>query len=350
MEPNRRDFIHGATAIAAGAALHVNGPAHAQAQPPPAQETPIPTTPGAGVPVRPLGRTGQKVSMLALGGWHIGAVKDKAEAIRIMHRAVDEGLTFFDNSWDYHDGKSEEWMGEALAQDNRRQKVFLMTKNCERDGQGSMKCLEDSLRRLRTDHLDLWQFHEMIYDNDPDWVFEKGGLKAALEARRAGKVRFIGFTGHKHPDIHLKMLGKPHAWDTVQMPVNAMDAFYRSFQRQVLPVARKKGVAVLGMKSLGGGGPPQSNILAKRPDLTADQLIGYALSRPIASLVVGITSMKDLDQDLRIARTWKPMSAADTQALLARVRDEATDGRHELFKSSQAFDGPHHRKQHGFDV
>jgi uncharacterized protein len=190
----------------------------------------------------------------------------------------------------------------------------------------------------------------MIYDNDPDWVFEKGGIKAALEAKQAGKVRFIGFTGHKHPDIHLKMLAMPQQWDTVQMPVNAMDGFYRSFQKQVLPVARRKGAAVLGMKSLGGGGPPEAVILQKRKDLTADELIGYALSQPIASLVVGISSMKDLEQDLRIARAWKPMSAGDQQKLLARVRVEATDGRHELFKSSQNFDGPHHRKQHGFSV
>jgi uncharacterized protein len=347
MANNRREFIHAAGALVAttaGAALQGGGQALAA----PATEA------GPGVPVRPLGRTGQKVSMLALGGWHIGAVKEKAEATAIIQRAVDEGLTFIDNAWDYHDGKSEEWVGEALAASSpggaRRQKVFLMTKNCERDYQGSMKCLEDSLRRLRTDHIDLWQFHEMIYDNDPDWVFDKGGIKAAVEARKAGKVRFIGFTGHKHPDIHLKMLGKPHSWDTLQCPVNVMDVYYRSFQREVLPVAQRKGVAVLGMKSLGGGGPPRSNILARRKDLTPDELIGYALSQPISALVVGITSMKDLEQDLRIARAWKPMSAADQQLLLAKVRNEAGDGRHELFKSSQQFDGPHHRRQHGFEV
>jgi predicted aldo/keto reductase-like oxidoreductase len=350
MEHQRRQFIHGATAIVAGAAVKgLAGQAEA-AQAPAAPAT----TPGPGVPTRTLGRTGQKVSMLSLGGWHIGAVKEKSDALSIMQRAVDEGLTFFDNCWDYHQGKSEEWMGEALAAQGpggvRRKQVFLMTKNCERDYEGSKKCLEDSLRRLRTDYLDLWQFHEMIYDNDPDWVFEKGGIKAALEAKKAGKVRFIGFTGHKHPDIHLKMLAMPQQWDTVQMPVNAMDGFYRSFQKQVLPVARRKGAAVLGMKSLGGGGPPEGIILQRRKDLTADELIGYALSQPIASLVVGITSMKDLEQDLRIARDWKPMSAGDQQKLLAKVRVEATDGRHELFKSSQDFDGPHHRKQHGFSV
>ena len=169
-----------------------------------------------------------------------------------MHAAIDEGLTFFDNCWDYHDGGSEEIMGRALA-DGRRDKVFLMTKNCERDYAGSMKCLDDSLRRLRTDRIDLWQFHEIIYDNDPDWVFEKGGLKAAIEARKAGKVRYIGFTGHKDPRIHLAMLAKPFEWDTCQMPVNVLDVHYRSFQKQVVPVCLKKKVGVIGMKGFGGG-------------------------------------------------------------------------------------------------
>jgi len=189
-----------------------------------------------GLPTRVLGRTGQRVSIICLGGWHIGSLKDDKEAIRIMHAAIDEGVNFFDNAWDYHDGHSEEVMGKALAVDGKRAKVFLMTKNCERDYTGSKKCLEDSLRRLQTDHLDLWQFHEMVYDNDPDWVFEKGGIKAALEAQKAGKLRFIGFTGHKDPRIHLKMLAKPHAWDTAKMPINVMDAHYRSFQKEVTPV------------------------------------------------------------------------------------------------------------------
>jgi uncharacterized protein len=170
-----------------------------------------------GLPTRVLGRTGAEVSILGLGGWHIGAVKDEDDAIRIMHAAIDEGITFFDNAWDYHDGHSEEVMGRALSMDNRRDRVFLMTKDCERDYAGSMRCLEDSLRRLRTDYVDLWQFHELVYDNDPDWVMEKGGLRAALEARAQGKVRFIGFTGHKDPRIHLKMLGKPHDWDTTTL-------------------------------------------------------------------------------------------------------------------------------------
>lgn len=306
------------------------------------------STGAGGVPTRVLGRTKQRVSILGLGGWHAAAAKDKNEAIRIMHAAIDGGINFFDNAWDYHDGRAEELMGEGLASGGRRQKVFLMTKNCERDYAGSKKCLEDSLRRLRTDHLDLWQFHEMCYDNDPDWVIEKGGLKAALEARQAGKVRFIGFTGHKDPRIHLKMLAKDHPWDTAQMPINVMDAYYRSFQKDVVPVCLQKIVGVIGMKSLGGGSP--RGRIPTATAVTAQECIRYALSLPISTLVVGISSMEDLKQDLDIARGFKPMPDEEQKQLLAKVREEAGDGRHELFKSTQQYDGPHHRRQHNFAV
>ena len=333
MSTTRRDFVRETTLLAALAEQIL-------AQTTSASET--------GVPRRPLGKTGEKVSIVCLGGWHIGSVKDENEAIRIMHAAIDEGVNFFDNAWDYHDGLAEERMGKALAMDGRRQKVFLMTKNCERDYQGSMKDLEDSLRRLRTDHLDLWQFHEMVYDNDPDWVFEKGGLKAALEARKQGKVRFIGFTGHKDPRIHLKMLAKPHAWDTAQMPINVMDAHYRSFQKEVVPVCLKKGVGVIGMKGLAGGG--QQGRLIEKLGMTSDECYRFCLSLPISAQVMGITSMEQLKQDIALARGFKPLSEPEKLKLLSRVRDEATDGRHELFKSSKQYDGPHHRKQHGFDI
>ena len=239
-----------------------------------------------GVSTRPLGRTRERLSTLGLGGWHIGAIEDEGEAFRIMDAAIDKGLTFFDNAWDYHDGRSEELMGRALARDGLRKKVFLMTKNCERDYQGSMLNLEDSLRRLKTDYIDLWQFHECNYDNDPDWVFEKGGIKAALQAQKEGKVRFIGFTGHKDPRIHLKMLSKPFDWATAQMPINVLDAHYRSFQNGVVPVCLDKGVSVLGMKSLGGGAT--RGIIVENTSLTAPQCIHYAVSLPITSLVVGI--------------------------------------------------------------
>jgi uncharacterized protein len=296
----------------------------------------------AGLPTRVLGRTGERVSILCLGGWHIGSVKDPAEAIRIMHAAVDEGLTFFDNCWDYHDGGAEEIMGRALA-DGRRDKVFLMTKNCERDYAGSMKCLDDSLRRLRTDRIDLWQFHEIIYDNDPDWVFDKGGLKAAVEARKAGKIRYIGFTGHKDPRIHLSMLGKPFNWDTCQFPVNVLDLHYRSFQKQVLPVCLKNKIGAIGMKGFGGG-----DGIARQAGLTPEEAYRYALSQPVASQVVGMTTLEQLQQNVALARGFTPLSKAEQAALAEKVKPFATDGRFEQFKSTQIFDGPVHRRQHGF--
>jgi aryl-alcohol dehydrogenase-like predicted oxidoreductase len=333
---SRREFMKRATQTVSAAAL---------ARQVIAQTTSASAT---GLPQRTLGRTGVKVSILCLGGWHIGAVESEEEAIRIMHTAIDEGMTFFDNAWDYHDGKSEEWMGKALASGGRRQKVFLMTKNCERDYAGSMKNLEDSLRRLKTDYIDLWQFHENNYDNDPDWVFEKGGMKAALEARKQGKVRFIGFTGHKDPRIHLKMLGKPHDWDTAQMPINVCDAYFRSFQKEVVPVCLKKNVGVIGMKGLTGGHP--QGRLIERAGMTATECYRYCVSLPVSTQVVGITTMAQLNEDIAMARNFKPMSAKEMDALRAKVCVEASDGRHELFKSTQVFDGPHHRKQHGFEV
>ncbi len=326
----RREFI---TEVVAGAAIA------ALADEVLASQQPASAT---GLPTRTLGRTGQRVSILCLGGWHIGSIKDPAEAIRIMHAAVDEGLTFFDNCWDYHDGGSEEVMGRALA-DGRRTKAFLMTKNCERDYEGSKRCLDDSLRRLRTDYLDLWQFHEMVYDSDPDWVFDKGGIRAAIEARKAGKVRHIGFTGHKDPRIHLAMLEKPFEWDTSQMPINALDFHYRSFQKEVVPVCLKKQVGVIGMKGFGGG----PGMLAKA-GLSATEAYRYALSQPVASLVVGLTSMEQLREAIALARNFNPMPADEQKALTDKVRDVAADGRFELFKSSQMFDGPVHRRQHGF--
>jgi aryl-alcohol dehydrogenase-like predicted oxidoreductase len=308
----------------------------------------------SGIPARPLGKTGERVSIVCLGGWHIGqAGKDsgEAEAIKIMHRALDEGMTFWDNAWDYHNGYSEELMGRALK--GRRDRVFLMTKNCERDYEGSKRNLEESLKRLQTDRLDLWQFHEMVYDNDPDWVFEKGGFKAAQEAVKAGKVRFIGFTGHKDPLIHLKMLARTEKmsgfdWASAQMPINVLDANYRSFQTQVVPKCVARGIGVIGMKALAGGSP--KGRIPERGLATAVECRRYALSLEISSLVCGILSMKDLDQDLAVARDFKPMPVAERQALAKRLRLEATDGRHELFKSTKVFDGPHHRKQHGFDL
>jgi len=336
MNESRREFIESAAKGMSAAAL--------------AKQLIAQTTPAGarGLPTRKLGRSGADVSILCLGGWHIGAVKDDAEAIRIMHAAIDEGLFFFDNAWDYHDGHAEEVMGKALKQDNKRKQVFLMTKNCERDYAGSMKNLEDSLRRLQTDHLDLWQFHEMVYDNDPDWIFEKGAVKAALEARKQGKVRFIGFTGHKDPQIHLKALAKPFDWDSAQMPINVLDASYRSFQKEVVPVCLKKNVGIIGMKGLAGGYP--QGALIQEAGLTAEECYRYCLSIAVTSQVVGVTTMAQLKADIALARNFKPMTKAEMDALRAKVKDVSGDGRMERFKSTKDYDGPHHRKQHGFAV
>ena len=297
-----------------------------------------------GLPTRRLGRTNEQVSILCLGGWHLGkaAQEDRRETIRIMHAVLDEGITFFDNCWEYHDGLSEEVMGEALASGGRRQRVFLMTKNCERDYEGSRTHLEDSLRRLQNDHIDLWQFHEILYDNDPDWIFEQGGLRYALEAQEAGKVRYIGFTGHKDPRIHSKMLDKPYDWATAQMPLNLMDVHYRSFQKEVLPVCLEQDVGVIAMKSLGGGK------IVSDTGFTPRECRTYALTLPVSTLAVGVTSMAELEQDVGIARDFQPLSEEAMRELEARAEPEAGDGRHELFKSTQVNDGPHHRRQHGF--
>lgn len=308
-----------------------------------------------GLPRRPFGKAGDPVSIITLGGWHSVARTvfekvEESESIRLMHAALDEGINFFDNAWDYHDGYAEEVMGRALAMDGKRNQVFLMTKNCERDYEGSMRDLEDSLRRLQTDHLDLWMFHEVNYDNDPDWIFERGGMRAALEARQAGKVRYIGFTGHKDPRIHSKMLRMPHAWDASLMPINVMDAHYRSFLNEVVPACHELGAAPIGMKGFGGGWP-NGRILERigdRPGIDAANLLRFNLSQPIVSQVVGIKDFDQLQAAVAVARGFQAMPAAEQDKLLNSVKLEAGDGRYETFKSTNEHDGPHHRKQHNF--
>ena len=304
------------------------------------------------MPRRPFGRTGETVSLVCLGGWHAVARTamnkvDESESIRLMHEAIDSGIDFFDNAWEYHNGYAEEAMGRALAMDGKRKQVFLMTKVCERDYEGARRNLEDSLRRLQTDHLDLWQFHELSYDNDPDWLFERGAVRAALEAREAGKVRYIGFTGHKDPRIHRKMLAKPQVWDACQMPINVMDSQYRSFLNEVVPYCQENGVAPIGMKAFGGGWP-QGRILEKLGIGAAD-LLGFALSQPVASQVVGITDLAQLRFAVEVARSV-PMLEEAQSALMERVRVEAGDGRYESFKSTNEHDGPFHRRQHEFSL
>ncbi len=284
----------------------------------------------SGIPTRPLGRTGQRVSIIALGGWDIGNVQDKDEAVAIMHEAIDEGLTFFDNCWDYHDGGSEQIMGKALSSGGRRDRVFLMTKVCARDYKGALKQLDDSLRRLQTDHLDLWQFHGTKWDDDAELIFDpdNGALKAALEAKKAGKIRFIGFTGHKHPKFHLALLDKPFAWDTVQMPINVLDAYYDSFQKQVLPVCSERSIGAIGMKALAA----QNGRIVRELGISAEFARRYSLSLPLSSLVCGIQSRANLRQDIAIARNFQPLTADEVVDVLAKAAPEAQDGHMEAYK------------------
>jgi predicted aldo/keto reductase-like oxidoreductase len=296
-----------------------------------------------GVPVRELGNTGLKISIIGIGGGHfVRPHLDEQASVRLIQMAIDEGVTFMDNAWEYHQGESERRMGIALQ--GRRDQVTLMTKVCARDRKTAEQHLEDSLRRLQTDMIDVWQFHEINYDNDPELIFRAGGaIEAALAARQAGKIRFIGFTGHKSPHIHRSMLAQDFAWDTCQMPVNVADAHYRSFQHEVLPELQQRNIGVIGMKSLGGRGQLISDL-----GLSAEQCRRYALSLPISTLVCGMESPENLQQDLKIARNFTPMSDTARKALLEQVYEEAADGRHEWFKSTQFFDSQYHRDQHSF--
>ncbi len=296
-----------------------------------------------GVPVRRLGKTGLKVSIIGLGGGHLVRPNmDEAGSVNLVHAAIDAGVTFMDTAWEYHGGESERRMGLALR--DRRERVTLMTKVCARDRKTAEEQLHESLRRLQTDVIDVWQFHEINYDNDPDWILRAdGALEAALAARQAGKIRFIGFTGHKSPHILNDMLAQDFDWDTCQLPINVMDAHYRSFQHETLPELSRRDIGVIGMKSLGGAGQ-----LITEAGLTAQQCRRYSLSLPISTLVCGMVSLEDLAQDVEIARNFAPMSQAEMKALQDVVVDQATDGRHEWFKSTQYYDAPYHRDQHGF--
>lgn len=300
------------------------------------------------VPKRPFGKTGLQVSVLGVGGYHIGSAETEEMATRIIHEAIDNGINFFDNAWDYHQGVSEERMGKALM--GKRDQVILMTKVCThgRDKKVAMQQLEQSLVRLRTDHLDVWQIHEVIYDDDPDKIFAPGGAIEALdEAKKQGKVRFVGFTGHKDPDIHLKMLSHKYPFDTVQMPLNIMDATYaRSFQKMVLPELLKAGIAPLGMKSLCGSGEAVKNGV-----FTAEEGLHYAMSVPgVAVTISGMESLDVLHQNLEIARGFQPLGATQLSTLHNRARPFAGDGRYELFKSTKKYDGDIGREQHNFPV
>ena len=295
------------------------------------------------IPKRPFGRSGELVSILGFGGWHVGVPKTDRDAVRLLHAAIDRGITFLDNAWDYNDGLSERRMGQAIT--DRRDKVFLMTKVCVhgRDARVAMRQLDESLRRLKTDYLDLWQIHEVSFENEPPRYFARGGaLEALRKAKEQGKVRYVGFTGHKDPSLHLEMLSRGFPYDAVQLPLNCFDGQFRSFERRVLPELLRQGIAPVGMKSLGG----DARSVTSRTVTPADA-IRYALSLPIATLVSGIDSPKVLAQNVGIAAGFEPFTPRAMQALRRKVADRAEDGRFELYKIGITFDGPESRKQHG---
>jgi uncharacterized protein len=300
------------------------------------------------IALRQFGRADAKISILGFGGHHLGEAPDAKTAVEIVHQAVDGGITFFDNCWEYRRGKTEVWMGAGLK--GRRDKVFLMTKTCPhgRDGSLALLMLEESLRRYQTDYLDLWQVHGMAFDNDPALFIRKGGAAEALEkAKKDGKVRFVGFTGHQNPNVHLGMLNTGFPFDSVQMPLNAFDAtFTRSFERQVLPELTKRGIAVLGMKPLSGKGAA-----IKHGVITAEESLRYAMSLPgVTTTITGMDSLEVLQQNLQIAQNFTPMSDQEMNALRERVRPSAADGRYELYKLSLQFDNPEARLAHGFPL
>ena len=294
------------------------------------------------IPYRPLGRTGEKVSLIGLGGFHLGRPTEE-ESIRIVRTAIDNGVNFMDNCWDYYHGASEMRMGKALR-DGYRDRAFLMTKIDGRDSQTAQKQIDESLRRLRTDRLDLLQIHEVGRMDDGDHVFAHGGaMEAILAARKAGKTRYIGFTGHKNPDIHLKMLdtaaSHQFTFDAVQMPLNVMDPHFESFEKRVLPFLVKQNTGVLAMKTLAFGRILDSKVV------TATECLHYAMNLPVSVVITGFDSMSILQQGLDAARSFRPLSERQVSAVLAKTADAAQNGRYEPYKTSHAFDGTYYNPQ-----
>jgi predicted aldo/keto reductase-like oxidoreductase len=296
-----------------------------------------------GIPYRKLGRTGERVSLVGLGGYHIGMQTDEQESIKIIRAALDGGINFLDNCWDYNGGTSEVRMGNALR-DGYRQKAFLMTKIDGQTKKAAAAQIDESLRRLQTDHLDLLQFHEVIRMTDPERIFAPGGgMEAVLEAKKAGKVRYIGFTGHKNPAMHLHMLetAATHQFhfDAVQMPLNAMDAHYESFGQKVLPVLVKNEIGVLGMKPMGAG------LLLRSNTLSPVECLHFAMNLPTSVVITGCESLANVQQALDAARSFKPLSSAEVAALLARTEQAARNGQFEGYKTTNNFDGTIHNPQ-----
>jgi aryl-alcohol dehydrogenase-like predicted oxidoreductase len=297
------------------------------------------------IPLRPFGRhVSQSVSALGLGGYHLGLVSSVREAVKIVHGAIDAGITFMDTAWEYHDGESEDRLGRAI--EDRRERVFLMTKVCThgRDATVAMRQLHQSLKRLRTDYLDLWQVHECVYYSEPDMHFARGGVIDALDrAKREGKVRYVGFTGHKNPAIHLQMLSHGYPFDSCQLPLNCFDASFESFEQRVLPELHRQRIAALGMKSLGGEGDA-----VKKRAVRVEDAMRYAMSLPVATTISGIDSMRVLSQNVRIASGFRPLSRAQMDRIRHRVARLAADGRFELYKTTAKHEGDVGRQQHGF--
>jgi predicted aldo/keto reductase-like oxidoreductase len=295
---------------------------------------------------REFGKSGVKISALGLGGHHLGDAESYGMAEQLVGEAIDGGITFFDNCWEYHNGKSEDWMGRALK--GKRDRVFLMTKVCThgRDKALALKMLDESLRRLQTDHLDLWQLHGMGFDNDPDLALREGGAhEALLEAKKQGKVRFIGFSGHKSPQVHAELV-KRGKFDSVQMPLNAFDSQFRSFEKLVLPEAAKRGVAVLGMKPMCGTGDP-----VKKGVVTPEEALRYAMSiEGVTTTISGMDKLEVLRANLKVANDFKPMTPDEMAAVRKKAAPAAPDGRYELYKVSLKFDNPEARAAHGFPL
>jgi len=296
-----------------------------------------------GIPYRTLGRSREKISLVGLGGYHLGNQANPQESIRVIRTGLDEGINFLDNCWDYNGGESEVRMGIALR-DGYREKAFLMSKIDGRSNAAATSQINESLRRLQTDRIDLLQFHEVIRDTDPDRIFAKGGaMEAVLRAKKAGKIRFIGFTGHKSPDIHLKMLATAtkhdFIFDAVQMPLNVMDAHYDSFEKKVLPMLVQNDIGVLGMKPMG------DHIILESKTVTPVECLHYAMNLPTSVVITGCDSMQILYQALAAARSFRPMDSNEVAALLAKTAQAAQSGKYELYKTSHTFDGTYQNPQ-----
>jgi uncharacterized protein len=298
------------------------------------------------IPQRAFGKSNVRISAIGFGGHHLGDGNDEKAAVQMVRQAIDGGITFFDNCWEYHRGKTEDWMGKGLK--GRRKDVFLMTKVCThgRDKDLAMRMLEQSLRRLQTDYLDLWQIHGVSFENDAELFMRPNGAAEALTlAKQQGKVRFVGFTGHKDPGMHLQMLNTGFPFDSVQMPLNAFDANFHSFERQVLPELNRRGIAALGMKPMCGGAEP-----VKKGVLTGGEALSYAMSLPVATTITGMDKPEILEQALRVAEDFKPMQPAEMQALRDRCKPHSGDGHFELYKVSLRYDNPEARMAHDFPL